>query len=58
MDGFRAFLKETGCHPVSSRPTASTGYILIQFGYHQIQRMDRNTIVMYINIKVYVVCKI
>jgi hypothetical protein len=23
-DGFGAFLKETGCHPVSSRPTSST----------------------------------
>jgi hypothetical protein len=24
-DGFRAFRKETGCHPASSRPTSSTG---------------------------------
>jgi hypothetical protein len=24
-DGFGAFRKETGCHPVSSRPTSSTG---------------------------------
>jgi hypothetical protein len=26
-DGFRAFLKETGCHPASSCPTSSTVYI-------------------------------